>query len=437
MKMSIVARGRNVLAGVWVLAIAIVLCGCPSAETKYDQKEPLREQADSTAKPAAESRPESEIEQPPKTPAEPTLEPETLVTEAAVEAVEKPRDLGPPLVDNPDQLIPLSQGQPIWIDMKNKQVVLLGEVCEAGYPLEFFASNAMKAYESVVTVNVTPSIVHAGLLRIGAEPGHPVRFQPRFVPPTGTEIAIEVRWKDSQGKVQSAPAQYWIRNIKTKKELDVNWVFAGSYFRTNEETGEEYYQANYGALICVLNLPNAMLDLPIESFGAIEARSFEAFKEHLPPPGTPTTLLLKPIFNDKPTTEMPARRAATRVDENIAEAERKALEAAEDWLDLIDRGQYSRGWDTASERLNTIIARRDFIKSLNDTRKPLGKVKSRKLLPPRYTRSIPDAPDGQYVVILYITSFENKPSAPEKVTMMLNGDNRWRVLGYHFIDASR
>ncbi|MBU4398567.1 MAG: hypothetical protein KKE86_04445, partial [Planctomycetes bacterium] len=81
MKMSTVARGQSVLAGVWVLAIAIVLCGCPSAETKHDQKEPLRKQTDSTADPAAESRPESDTEKPPKT----SAEPEALVTEAAVE----------------------------------------------------------------------------------------------------------------------------------------------------------------------------------------------------------------------------------------------------------------------------------------------------------------------------------------------------------------
>ena len=428
MKMSTVARGQSVLSGVWVLAIAIVLCGCPSAETKHDQKEPLRKQTDSTAGPAAESRPEPDIEKPPKT----SAEPEALVTEAAVEAGAKPRDLGPPLVDNPSQLTPLYPGQPIWIDMKNKQVVLLGEVCEADMLLEYFASHTMRAYESVISVNVPPSLVHTGLLRIGAKPGQPVRFQPRFVSPTGMEIAIEVRWKDSEGKVQSAPAQHWIRDIKTKKELDVNWVFAGSYFRKNYKTGQEYYQADDGAMICLANMPEAMFDLPIESDSAVEARSFEAFKEHLPPTGTPTTLLLKPIFDDKSTAEMPARLSVTRVGEKIAEAERKALEAAEDWLELVDRQQYSRGWETASERLNVIITRRDFIKSLNDTRKPLGKVKSRRLSSKKYTRSIPDAPDGQYVVIQYTTTFKNKPSAVEMVTIMLNGDNRWRVLGYHF-----
>ena len=94
--------------------------------------------------------------------------------------------------------------------------------------MEFFATYPNRSYEAVLSVNVRPMVVHAGLLPVGAEPGHPVSFQPKFSPPTGTEVAIEVRWKDAKGKVQSTSAQYWIRNIKTKKALDTNWVFAGS-----------------------------------------------------------------------------------------------------------------------------------------------------------------------------------------------------------------
>ena len=108
-----------------------------------------------------------------------------------------------------------------------------------------------------------------------------------------------MRWKDDKGKVQSAPAQHWIRNIQTQKELDANWVFAGSLFMIDETTGKKYYQADSGEMICVLSLPTAMLDLPIRSYGAIEARAFEAFAEHLPPEGTPTTVLLKPILTPK------------------------------------------------------------------------------------------------------------------------------------------
>ncbi|MBN1393856.1 MAG: DUF4019 domain-containing protein [Pirellulales bacterium] len=434
MKMSIVAGGRGVLASVGVVAIAVVLCGCPTApeKPKTQRKEPPQKQADSTApespadKAAARPRyvaPETKLE--PATPAE-------MVEQAETEASQGPRDLGPPLVDDQDQLTQFAPNQPIWLDANKKQVVMLGAVCRRDVLLEYFASNAMKSYESVLTVDVPPFIVHAALLRIGAEPGQPVRFQPRFVPPKGTEVAIEVRWKDERGKVQSAPAQHWIRDVKTKKEMEVNWVFAGSYFRKDDQSGKEYYQADYGALICLANMPEAMLDLPIESFGAVEARTFEMFEEHMPPPGTPTTIILKPIFDARSAGEKPDKQPAEEVDEKIADAKRKAVEAAENWLDLIDRGQYSRGWETASQRLNALTGRRDFIEELNDTRRPLGKNVSRKMLPPRYTRSIENAPDGQYVVIRYNAVFSKKPAVVEEVTLMLNGDNKWRVLGYRF-----
>ena len=44
-----------------------------------------------------------------------------------------------------------------------------------------------------------PRQIHAGLLLTGAEPGHPVRFLPKFVPPAGTPIAIELHWTE-EGK---------------------------------------------------------------------------------------------------------------------------------------------------------------------------------------------------------------------------------------------
>ena len=113
-----------------------------------------------------------------------------------------------------------------------------------------------------------------------------------------------------RGKFESAPAQHWIRNIKTKKELDSNWVFAGSLFVKDDATGKEYYQADSGELICVLSLPTAMLDLPIRSYGALEARSFEAFAEHLPPPGTPVTILLKPVLRGQAGPAAGAKPAA-------------------------------------------------------------------------------------------------------------------------------
>jgi hypothetical protein len=214
--------------------------------------------------------------------------------EQPAEHAKKAADLGPPLVDNVDALRRLHPTQPVWLDLRHKQVVMMGTVCQADYPLEFFVTYPDRSYEAIVSSDVRPTLVHAGLLAIGAKPGKPVQFQPEFTPPSGMEIAIEVRWKDTNGKRHSSPAQDWVRSVKTKKPLDMNWVFAGSHTVTDEETGENRYQADGGDFICLLNRPSALLDLPIRSESSLEMRLFEAFREHLPPAGTPVTMVLKP-----------------------------------------------------------------------------------------------------------------------------------------------
>lgn len=204
-----------------------------------------------------------------------------------------PTNLGEPVVDDPASLQRLDRASPVWIDKKNKQVVMLGSVCKADYPLEFFATYPDRAYESVVVIYTKPSVVHAALLALGAKPGKPVQYEPKFVPPSGTEIVIDVAWKDKEGKRQKARAQDWIRDIKTKKALDVNWVFAGSLF-WQDKSGNKSYLADRGDFITVLNLPTALLDVPMKSASALESRLFEGNPERLPAPDTPVTLILKP-----------------------------------------------------------------------------------------------------------------------------------------------
>jgi hypothetical protein len=58
-------------------------------------------------------------------------------------------------------------------------------------------------------------------------------------------------------------------------------------------------------------------------------------------------------------------------------------------------------------------------------------VISRKLKTKVYKTSLPGAPDGQYVVIQFETSFQNKKSAIETVTPMFEKDGRWKVSGYY------
>jgi hypothetical protein len=209
---------------------------------------------------------------------------------------EKIPDLGPPLVDDPQNLKRLHEKFPVWIDHKQKCVVLIGVVCQRQVPLELFAClRGSKEHESVLSVPTKASFVHAALLAVGAEAGAPVQFRPKYVPARGSEIEITCVWKDAQGNRHSARAQDWVRAARSGKPLSYPWVFGGSRFVKNPFTDRTDYQADAdGDFICVSNFPGAMLDLPIESTSTDADLLFQAFTEHIPPRGTPVTLILKP-----------------------------------------------------------------------------------------------------------------------------------------------
>jgi uncharacterized repeat protein (TIGR01451 family) len=226
----------------------------------------------------------------------PEIKPKTDEEIARERAEEKLPDLGPVLVDNPDEIKRLHPKYPVWLDKKNKRVVVQGAVCSRECPLELFAClRASKDYESVVSVPGKASLIHAGLVAAGAEPGSPVQFRPSFAPPRGSEIEVTVVWKDASGNRQTARAQDWVREVKSKKAMSHPWVFSGSRILKDKETGETAYYADLtGELICVSNFAAAMLDVPMESTSSDADLLFEAFTERIPPRGTPVTLILTP-----------------------------------------------------------------------------------------------------------------------------------------------
>ena len=111
--------------------------------------------------------------------------------------------------------------------------------------------------------------------------------------------------------------------------------------------------------------------------------------------------------------------------------EELAAKAASKWLALVDEGKYSESWDEAAQLFKGAVTKEQWKESVSSARKPLGKLVSRTLKSKTYATSLPGAPDGEYVVIQYTTSFENKKSAIETVTPMLDKDKKWRVSGYY------
>jgi hypothetical protein len=113
------------------------------------------------------------------------------------------------------------------------------------------------------------------------------------------------------------------------------------------------------------------------------------------------------------------------------EAEQAALPAAEKWLALVDAEQYPESWDESAELFRGAITREDWAKMIKPVRGPLGKNTSRQLKSKKYHTSLPGAPDGEYVIFQFTSSFENKKAALETVTPMLDKDGMWRVSGYY------
>jgi len=107
-----------------------------------------------------------------------------------------------------------------------------------------------------------------------------------------------------------------------------------------------------------------------------------------------------------------------------------ATKAAQAWLALVDSGEYAESWQKAAQIFRSQVTKDQWVNALNSVRSPLGKVESRTLKNSTYTKSLPGAPDGEYVVIQFDTVFEKRKSSIETITPMKERDGQWRVSGY-------
>lgn len=108
---------------------------------------------------------------------------------------------------------------------------------------------------------------------------------------------------------------------------------------------------------------------------------------------------------------------------------RPASGAAEAWLHLVDQGRYGASWDEGAASFKAAIPRLRWETAAQEARASLGPVVKRKLRTSRHARNLPNAPEGEYVVIENDTRFEAR-LVTETVTLMKQPDGAWRVAGY-------
>ena len=96
--------------------------------------------------------------------------------------------------------------------------------------------------------------------------------------------------------------------------------------------------------------------------------------------------------------------------------------ALEAWLAIIDGGDYAQSWETAAAYFQRHISKEEWVRQLEKVRRPLGKVRSRKLSPTKF------AALEQDFGAKFATSFDGLPAATETVTFARQA--RRRVEGH-------
>ena len=195
----------------------------------------------------------------------------------------------------------LAPNYDVWLDAKRGAVLVDGQVSLRRGMLEMFACiRNTKEHESVVTADTQALLGPRGTAAARCRAGPPGAVR------AGVQAAGRHRdrrlgrmARPARERCKPPKAQDWVRDLKTGKAMTYPWVFAGSRFWTDEETGKQYYQAEGGDFICVSNFGTAALDIPVESSQSNDALEFEAFTERIPPLGTPVRLVLKPVLKEK------------------------------------------------------------------------------------------------------------------------------------------
>lgn len=112
------------------------------------------------------------------------------------------------------------------------------------------------------------------------------------------------------------------------------------------------------------------------------------------------------------------------------ESNAAAQASAESWLALVDTQRYADSWEAAGAFFKTAVTSEKWQQAVRAARQPLGALKSRSLKSATATRTLPGAPDGDYVVLQFDASLEHKGAAVETVTVARQADGKWRVVGY-------
>lgn len=123
------------------------------------------------------------------------------------------------------------------------------------------------------------------------------------------------------------------------------------------------------------------------------------------------------------------QQAAPAADPHASE-ERAAERQALGFLGYLDNGRFADSYAYTGMLIRAQVDRTAYATQVEKARQGTGAMLTRALMDASYETSVPGAPDGQYVVLHYRTSFADRQEAVETLTLAF-AKGYWRVSGYY------
>lgn len=120
---------------------------------------------------------------------------------------------------------------------------------------------------------------------------------------------------------------------------------------------------------------------------------------------------------------------ASLVTHAAASDEEESRKSGEAWLSLVDAQKYEESWHEASVQFRSAVTQEQWASALKNARDPLGPMVSRTQARVNFSKTLRGAPDGDYVIFHFTTSFKNKEGVTERLTVVQE-EGKWRVVAY-------
>ena len=106
------------------------------------------------------------------------------------------------------------------------------------------------------------------------------------------------------------------------------------------------------------------------------------------------------------------------------------IESNKKWLDQLDNRKYATTWKSSDQLIQQSVSETEWESAISSVHEMFGSMLSRDILSADYHAELPGSPDGNYIVVQFETSFQNKELSIETVVSSKGDDGVWRVAGY-------